>query len=167
MWESLQEFFGNPYVLIVLLTFAPFLELRASIPYGLIKLGNAQWLPVLAIAVATNILLGPILYVGIDKFMHVLLRIKWFERLWTRQVAKTQKKLHPYIHKYGVWGLSVFIGIPLPGSGVYSGAIGAYVFGFSFREFLVSTILGVLIAATIVTIVVLTGSSTFDFMLKH
>jgi uncharacterized membrane protein len=77
-------------------------------------------------------------------------------------IAKTQKKIHPLVEKYGVWGLSVFIGVPLPGSGVYSGAVGGYLLGFTKREFYLATAIGVLIAAAAVTAVVLTGAEAFS-----
>ena len=165
MIDWLTETFPNPYVNIILLTFFPALELRASIPYGIAKTG-IDWWWVVALAVVTNIVLGPIVYVLLDKFLHVMLRIGWFNRLWERFVLPKQKKIHAKVEKYGIWGLSIFIGIPLPGSGVYSGAIGAYLLGFSFKEFFVSTVLGVLIAAAVVTAIVLSGSQLFDFMIK-
>ena len=48
-------------------------------------------------------------------------------------------------------GVAVFIGIPLPGSGVYTGAFGAYLLGLDRRKFAVANVIGVLIAATAVT----------------
>ena len=60
--------------------------------------------------------------------------------------------------KYGIIGLALFIGVPLPGSGVYSGALGAYLLGFNFKDYFKAAVLGVLIAATIVTIVSIFGN---------
>ena len=80
--------------------------------------------------------------------------------------VKTQKKLHPKVEKYGVWGLSIFIGIPLPGSGVYSGAMGGYLLGFTKKEFYIATVVGVLIAAAAVTAVVMSGSTILDIFIK-
>ena len=165
MFDSLIETFSNPWVLIVVLTFFPALELRASIPYG-IWMAELNWGWVVALAIVTNIVLGPIVYFLLDKFLHVMLRVGWFNRMWERFVVPKQKKIHAKVEKYGVWGLSVFIGVPLPGSGVYSGAIGAYLLGFSFKEFFVSTVLGVLIAASAVTAIVLSGAQMFEFMIK-
>jgi len=159
------EFISNPYVLIVLLTLAPFLELRASIPYGIL-VAKLNCVTVVALAVVVNILLGPILYVLLDTMLHAVLRLPLAKRLWDRMILRTQRKIHPLVAKYGVWGLSVFIGIPLPGSGVYSGAIGGYLLGFTKKEFYVSTVLGVLIAAAIVTAVVLTGAETLRVFVK-
>jgi uncharacterized membrane protein len=81
-------------------------------------------------------------------------------------IQKTQKKIHPLVEKYGILGLSVFIGIPLPGSGVYSGAVGGYLLGFTRKEFYLSTVIGVLIAATAVTIVVMTSAEALSLFIK-
>ena len=165
MLEWLADVFSDPYVLIILLTFAPFLELRASIPYGIL-VAKLPAPTVVALAVLVNILLGPIVFFMLDKFLHLLLRVRWANRIWERMIVRTQKKIHPYVEKYGTLGLGLFIGVPLPGSGVYSGAIGAYLLGFTRREFYVATVVGVLIAAAAVTVIVLTGATTFDFFIK-
>jgi len=165
MPEWVVELFQNPYVWMVLLTFAPGLELRASIPYGILVAG-LPWFVVAPACILINILLGPIVYFFLDKMLHLALRIKIVDRIWQRVITRVQKKIHHKVEKYGVWGLSVFIGIPLPGSGVYSGAIGGYLLGFTRREFYGATVIGVLIAAIVVTAVVMTGSTTFDFLLK-
>ncbi len=166
MPEWVSEFFSNPYVLIVLLTFAPALELRASIPYGIL-IAKLPWFVVVPLAAGVNILLGPIVYFLLDKLLHVALRLRLVRHFWDRMILKTQKKIHPKVEKYGVLGLSVFIGIPLPGSGVYSGAIGGYLLGFTKREFYISAVLGVLMAAAVVTAVVITGAETFAVFVKQ
>ena len=165
MPELLSDLFTNHYVLIVLLTLAPFLELRASIPYGVL-VAKEHWLVVAAIAIVVNILLGPIIYFLLDKLLHAALRIGVFKRFWDRMIAKTQKKIHPLVEKYGILGLGLFIGVPLPGSGVYSGAFGGYVLGFTKREFYIATVVGVLIAAAAVTAVVLSGSGLMSIFTK-
>ena len=169
MTEFFSDVFSNhPYVCIVLLTFVPALELRASIPYGILK-ANEPWFLVVAVAVVANIVLGPIIFFLLDKFMHLLLRIPLVDRMWNRMIRKTQKKIHPLVEKYGILGLSVFIGIPLPGSGVYSGAVGGYLLGFTKKEFYLSTVIGVLIAATAVTAVtfaLMGGIETFNLFIK-
>jgi uncharacterized membrane protein len=166
MVDVLREWVSNPYLMIVVLTLLPLLELRASIPYGIAVLGREQWPVVFVIAAGVNILLGPIVFLLLDKFMHLLLKIPAVERYWNRVIAKTQKKIHPMVEKYGIWGLGLFIGVPLPGSGVYSGAMGGYLLGFKHREFLLSAVVGVLIAAAVVTMVMLTGGAALDIFIK-
>lgn len=164
MLELLSDFFSNNYVLIVLLTLAPFLELRASIPYGLWET-DEPWFVVVALAIVVNIVLGPVVYFLLDKLLHIALRIRWINRFWDHTIVKTQKKIHPLVEKYGVLGLGLFIGVPLPGSGVYSGAFGGYVLGFTKKEFYIATVVGVLIAGAAVTaIAILVGEGASLFI---
>ena len=86
--------------------------------------------------------------------------------MYNKYVEKTQKKIHKYVEKYGTLGVAIFIGIPLPGSGVYSGAIGSYVLGLSYKKFILAAILGVLIAGIIVTIVTLIGGNGLAVFIK-
>ena len=68
--------------------------------------------------------------------------------------------------KYGEIGIALFIGIPLPGSGVYSGSLGANLIGLKYKKFIIANILGVLIAGIIVTIIVLSGNNAFSYFIK-
>jgi len=86
---------------------------------------------------------------------------------WEKKVEKTRQKIHNGVEKYGEYFLIIFIGIPLPGSGVYSGALGAYLLGMSFRKFLIANIFGVIIAGTAVTLAVLSGAEALKFFFKQ
>jgi len=152
-------------LILIAITFLPFLELRASIPYGLLNT-DLNWSIVFIVCVITNILLGPILYVFLDKFIHLFLKIKWINKIYNYYVIKTQKKIHKYVDKYGEIGVALFIGIPLPGSGTYSGALGSYILGLSYKRFFIANIIGVLIAATAVTLIVMFGNGVFDLFIK-
>ncbi len=155
----------NEALTLIALTLAPFLELRASIPYGIFQ--TSLSLPViLAIAIAANIALAPILYLFYRHLIHLFLRIRPISSLWQRLVVRSQTKIHPYVEKYGVLGLAFFIGIPLPGSGVYTAAIAAYVLGFEFRDFLIASIIGVLIAAAAVTLISLFGKGVWVWFIQ-
>jgi len=150
---------------LIWITLLPFLELRASIPYGIL-VKNMGTLTVFLVCVITNILLAPVLYVFLDKFVHLFFYFKPIEKMYNRYVEKTQKKIQKYVDKYGTVGVAIFIGIPLPGSGVYSGAIGSYVLGLGFKKFILAAIAGVLIAGTIVTIVTLIGGNGLAIFIK-
>lgn len=155
----------NGILLIIAITFLPFLELRASIPYGILVL-KMHWLPVFIIAVITNIILGPIVYFFLDKIIYIFLRVKFIDKIYQKYVERTQKKVHKYVEKYGEIAVAIFIGIPLPGSGSYSGALAAYLIGLGYKKFIIANIIGVLIAGIIVTIVTLTGLTTFNIFIK-
>ena len=151
---------------IVLLTLAPTLELRASIPYGIINGEFPTWL-VVAMCVVVNILLAPIVWVFLDRGIHIFLRVRWIKVLYEKLVIRARDNLHPYVERWGVLGLALFIGVPLPGSGVYSGALGAYLLGFRFRQYLLAAAMGVMIAAAAVTAVMVSGSGALQLFIKH
>jgi uncharacterized membrane protein len=116
--------------------------------------------------VITNIILAPIIYFFLDKIIHFFFFIKPFKKTYDYYITKTQKKIHKYVEKYGEIGVAIFIGIPLPGSGVYSGALAAYILGMNYKDFIKAAIIGVLIAGIIVTIISLTGNEAFNMFIK-
>lgn len=136
---------------LILITLFPFFELRLSIPVG-IGIG-LHWSIVFVVCVLTNAILGPIIYLFLDKFVHFFLRFSFIEKLYDRFVIRTQKKINPLVEKYGTWGVALFIAIPLPGSGSYSGALGAHLLGLGYKKFIVANALGVFIAGVLVTLI--------------
>ncbi len=155
----------NNILIISAITFLPFLELRASIPYGILVL-KMHWFQVFMIASIANIILGPIVYFFIDKLIHIFLKVKFIDNIYQKYVEKTQKNIHKYVEKYGEAAMAIFIGIPLPGSGSYSGALAAYLIGLGYKKFIIANVIGVLIAGIIVTAVVITGINAFDVFIK-
>ena len=150
---------------IVLLTLIPALELRASIPFGLLATKLPVWQVVL-IAIVANWLIAPLIYLLLKLLLNACLRWPWFSRLWERYSNHVLKRIHRSVESWGSWGLALFIGIPLPGTGVYTGAVGAYLLGMSLRRFCIVALVGVLLAGTIVTVIVLTGSQAFTWLVK-
>lgn len=145
-------------IILALITLIPALELRASIPYGI--LGNERfgidpetmkWWIVVPICLIANIVLGWVVFRLLSPAMKALEHFPWFRRKLEPVLLRAQRKIHPYVEKYGEMGIAVFIGIPLPGSGVYTGAVGAFLLGLDRRKFAVANVIGVLIAGAIVT----------------
>ena len=104
----------NELIWLIGLTLLPFLELRASIPYGIFKT-DLHWMIVFLVCVLFNILLSFLVWFFVNYVMHLFLRIKFIEKIYHKIVERTQKKVHPYVEKYGVIGLALSIGVPLPG----------------------------------------------------
>jgi uncharacterized membrane protein len=150
---------------LVALTLVPGLELRASIPYGYFYSPFGFEIVVL-ICMVTNAILGPLVYWLLKVFVDKLRRVDLFDHLYKRAIERTRRKVEKYVDRHGVWGLSLFIGIPLPGSGSYTGALAAYVLGLDFRKFMLANIYGVLIATAAVTIIVVTGNEAFKIFIK-
>ena len=146
---------------LVVFSFLPLLELRASIPIGFFALEamfgvHIYWWWVVPICVVANVAQGIAVFeilLPILEFFRK--RWGWFrERLWPH-VEKRQQKLKPVVDRYGEWGLAIFIGIPLPGTGALTGAVGAFLLAFERRRFYVANLAGVLMAAVAVTAVCL------------
>jgi uncharacterized membrane protein len=137
---------------LTMITLIPALELRASIPWGIFKMeGQLSWPAVVSVCTIANIVLGWIVFAVMGPAFTFIRKWSWFDRIFWPILQKTQHKIHPYVEKYGEFGVAVFIGIPLPGSGVYTGAFGSYLLGLDKRKFFIANVIGVLIAASAVS----------------
>jgi len=142
-----QIFFGS---------MIPWIESRYIIPYAMWEL-HWQWWQAFPLAIIGNLLPIPF----------ILLFFKYVERFlrnyesWTRFMewlfAKTRKRANYKIKKYEHLGLLVFVAIPLPFTGAWTGALIAYLFDLNFSKSLITIFIGVVIAATIITILILYG----------
>ncbi|MBN2279160.1 MAG: small multi-drug export protein [Candidatus Marinimicrobia bacterium] len=156
MWEIAQ---------IIFWTFMPLMELRLSIPLGILKM-DMNWMTVFIVAVISNILLGIIIFLLLEGIINIMTKIPFVNKIWLLYVEKTQHKIQKGVEKYGEWAIAVFIGIPLPGSGVYTGALAAFLIGLDERKFFVANIIGVLIAGIVVTVLTLTLDGAHSIFLK-
>lgn len=136
-------------VYVFLITLLPWIELRASIPVG-IALGE-PWPLVFAVAVVTNALLGIAVYFALDRFLPLARRAPFIDSIYKRIVIRARRRASARVEKYGLIGIALFVAIPLPGSGSWSGALVAFLLGLGYRRFSIANLIGVLIAACIVT----------------
>ena len=148
---------------LVLISISPIMELRGSIPYGIL-ISGLPWPIVFAVCGVANFLVAPLAYIFLDKMVHLFFFFGWFERFYKKYIHKAQQRAKPYMEKYGAYGLIVFIGIPLPGSGVWTGTAVAYVLGMKKKTLFISAFAGSLLAAAIVTFIVVSGKSLFGLL---
>lgn len=167
----------NQILKLILWTLIPFLELRYSIPLGILSgtvalpfgmsitgLGM-DWRVVFLVCVIANMILGALIYLGLNVFTKYFVQYKFFNKPYQFFVRRTQKKITKYVDRYGLLGVALFIAIPLPGSGSYSGALGAHVLGLDFKKFIWANCIGVTIAGILVTIMSLTGKGIFELLI--
>ena len=144
--------------LLAAATFIPLLELRASIPLGMFD-GDIRvtlGVPVIVlVCFLSNVMLGMAVFEAMAVAERVLLKFSWFRRGIWPMLERRRDKLHPLVEKYGIWGVSLFIGVPLPGTGACAGAIASYLLRLERRRFWMANLLGVLCAAIAVTVVCL------------
>ena len=139
----------------ILLSLAPISELRGGIPFALFNGVH----PVLAyvVAVLANILVVPLLFFFLTFLHQYFLFIPLYKRVFNRFLERTRRKLHAKVERYGYFGLTLFVAIPLPVTGAWTGTIGAWFFGMDKVKSFFAILLGVLIAGIIVTAIYFTG----------
>lgn len=154
----------NDLIYSILLSMVPIAELRGGIPYALAN-GIS---PVTAYIVCTlaNIMAFPIVYIFFGFFHDIFNKMDWYKRLFDKLVIRTRGKVGDKIEKWGFWGLMIFVMIPLPVTGAYTGSFAAWIFGIEKKKAFLAVSLGVFIAGLIVTAVFLSGSQALDFLLK-
>jgi uncharacterized membrane protein len=132
-----------------LISFSPFGEARAGIPYG--ELVGLPILWVFFIGLTANLLVFPVFYKVIELANKNLWKNPLYKRTAIYLSSRARTKTKTIIKKYGVWGLMVFVMIPLPVTGAYIGTIASYIFGISYRKSLIAISSGITISSIMVT----------------
>jgi uncharacterized membrane protein len=128
----------------------PILELRGAIPLGLMHYDMGV-VETYLIAVAGNFLpVLPILFL-LEPVSNFLRRNRLFDRFFTWLFARTRRK-GGLIERYEAIGLTLFVAIPLPVTGAWTGAIAAYIFGIRRKYAAVCILFGIMIAGVVVTL---------------
>ncbi|HUV52238.1 MAG TPA: small multi-drug export protein [Dehalococcoidia bacterium] len=134
---------------------APISELRGAIPLG-IEVHDISWPIVFVVAIAGNLLPVPFLLLFLDPVTRLLSKVKLFERIINWFFERTRKR-GKFIERYERIGLTLFVAIPLPITGAWTGSILAFLLGLSFWRAFISIALGILIAGAIVTALTMIG----------
>ena len=132
-----------------LISFSPFGEARAGIPYG--ELVGLPIILVFIIGLTANLLVFPIFYRAIEFSNKHFFKNKYYKKSAIYLSSRARTKTKTIIKKYGVWGLMVFVMIPLPVTGAYIGTIAAYIFGISYKKSLIAISSGITISSMMVT----------------
>jgi len=136
---------------VLLVTVSPITELRAGIPLG-IEQFELDPLFTFCIAVAANALIFfPIFFALRLLYDKLLARIPLFDRY----LDSLRKRGKPVVDKYGFWGLTLFVAIPLPITGAYTGTILAWLLDVDWRKAFPAVGLGVIVAGIIVFLITL------------
>jgi len=133
----------------------PIFELRGGIPVG-INLFHLHWFVVVPIAILGNMVpVAPIL-VFLGPLARFLSRIKFLKVFfdWLFKHTRSKSKI---VEKYKSIGLMLFVAIPLPVTGAWTGSIAAFLFNVKFHNAIISILFGVCIAAVIVTTLSMLG----------
>ena len=155
----------SPQLATFLLAMLPVTELRASIPIALHTFSLPVWeaftysiigdfIP----AIFLVYFLGPV-YRYVSKYW------KWVRKIFDWVFKRTRNRFN---HKYVLWGkiaLMFFVSIPLPGTGAWTGAIAAWLFGIDKKQSLIYIFFGVIIAGILTTLISLGIFNLFNISL--
>jgi uncharacterized membrane protein len=149
--------------IVLILGFLPISELRGAIPLGLfygMSLNKAFWLSILG-----NVsFVAPALFL----FEPVSQKLRKF-KIWAKffdWVFERTKRNSDAIQKYEALGLAIFVAIPLPMTGAWSGVIAASLFKIKFRYAIIAIICGVFIAGLIVSMLCALGMLSWNVFTK-
>lgn len=141
----------SPQIITVLISMIPLLELRGSI----IVAGSVLQLPLIETYIAAvigNMLPIPFILLFIKKIFAWMKKVSFLKKFPEWLESKTMKK-SGQIEKYGYLGLFLFVAIPLPGTGAWTGSLLAALLGMDFKKSLLFILLGVMTAGLIMSLV--------------
>jgi len=153
------------YIITAFLSLLPISELRGAIPYAIAN-GLS---PVFTwfYCVILNAAVGPLVYIFLSTFHRLLINFNWYKKLFERFVERTRHKVENKVKKYGYPGITLFVAIPLPITGAYTGTLGAWILGLNPKKTFLSVFIGVIISGTIVLAITYYGIEAFSFFTKH
>jgi len=154
----------SPEIITFAISMVPVIELRGAIPYG-----AAMDLPIYMsaiLAIIGNMLPVPFIVLFVRKIFDLLRKFKLFTKFvdWMeRRVLSKSDRLA----KYEKFGLAIFVALPLPGTGAWTGAMLAGLLGMRIKDSLPAILAGVIIAAIIVSAVSYGLIGAIDFLGLH
>lgn len=140
----------SPHLATFLIAILPIIELRGAIPIGM-TFYSLPWYLVYFWAVLGNIVSAIIVFFFLEKVSGFLIKhSKFFERFFNWLFSRTRKKHKIKVERFKDFALLLFVAIPLPITGSWTGCLIAFVFGIPFKKALTMISLGVMIAGAIV-----------------
>ena len=155
MVEAIQNFFLETVgreLCVFFCSMIPIIELRGAIPLGA-ALGLPWWQSYL-LAVVGNMLPVPIILLFVKVVLDFMLKCKvmLFNKIANWVYSKAEKNREK-IEKYSFWGVAIFVGIPLPMTGAWTGSLVAAFINMKFWRAFFSALIGVLAAGVIMTLI--------------
>lgn len=143
------------WLVTIIIAMLPIFELRGAIPVAYQLLG-IPIAPAVVLSVVGNLIPVIPILLFLGPVSNWLRKIPLFDRFFAWLFTRTRSR-SDLVKKYEMVGLMLFVAVPLPVTGAWTGAVAAFLFGIKFWPSLLFISLGVLIAAAIVTALVLMG----------
>ena len=138
-------------IIIFIISMIPILELRGGLLAASPALLNVPILRAIPICIAGNLLPIPFILLLIEKVLDLMEQIPFLDRiaLWVREKADKHKG---QVETYGFWGLVLFVGIPLPGTGAWTGSLVASLLHMKLRKSFPAILLGIVLATIVMSL---------------
>ena len=155
MVEAIEQFFLESVgreLCVFLCAMLPIIECRGAVPLGC-AIGLPWWQNAL-FSMAGNLLPVPFILLFITALLKWMRRCRI--RLFNKIAAWLDRKIEKHkgtIEKYSYWGVLIFVGLPIPGTGAWTGSLIASVLGLEPKKSFLAAFGGVVMATAIMTVV--------------
>ncbi|NLY72390.1 MAG: small multi-drug export protein [Tissierellia bacterium] len=136
----------NKYLLTIFFSMLPISEVRGGIPFAMSQ-GIAFPLSFFLPMISNMIIVPPLLFM-VEPLFRFLRRHHVFEKLISAYEKRASEKIEKHL-KFKKWALFIFVGIPLPTTGVYTAVVASILAGVKAREAMLPLIFGVLVSASL------------------
>lgn len=146
----------------LLVSMVPIVELRGAIPIGVTA--GVPWQAAVAISMVGNMIPVPFIFFFARKILEWGKDKPYIGKFFTWCLEKGHhggEKLQAKAGKGMFWALLLFVGIPLPGTGAWTGTLAASLLDLDFKKSVLAVTCGVLLAAVIITVLTLMGVAAF------
>ena len=166
--DALREKGLSKEAAIVAISTLPIVELRGAIPVGHVLIPDSdkstrlgrddlrRSARIFLYAVLGNMLPVPFILLLLGPVSNLCMKVPVGKKFFDWLFARTRRKTAD-IEKYEFWGLAIFVAIPLPATGAWTGAMAGWLLGLNFFRSLLSIFFGVLIAGVVMTALALLG----------
>ena len=153
------------YIWVFLIAMVPLIEIRGAIPYAVIW--GLPLIPSIIVAILGNMVPVPIIFLFARKVL------EWGKDkpviggffTWCLEKGETGgRKLEAKAGRGLYWALFLFVGIPLPGTGAWTGMLAASILNMDFRKSTLAALGGVLLAGTIMLVLSLLGVGAYSLV---
>lgn len=135
---------------IFLISMVPLIEQRGAIPVGIIGYHINPWV-VFLVSLLGSFVPAPFVYLFFNRILAWMKTIRALHK-FTDFIDKKIQKGAKQVEKYMEIGLTIFVGIPLPTTGLWTGSAIAAFLGLDFKKSMICVFLGGIISAVIITI---------------
>lgn len=149
---------GMKYAMTFCISMLPIVEIRGAVPVGTALNLNTYWL--LMVSVLGNLLPIPFVVLFARRILFLLKRFRLFSRFAAYLENKADKNADKILN-YEKAGLFLFVAIPLPGTGAWTGAIIASLFNLRLKNCLPPIVCGVIAAGILMTL----GSKAIEYFI--